>query len=127
MGATGERYVPAAGRAWLTSSYDRGIALTMREPRWRPHLIAAVAADLPPHGRAVEVGCGTGSLTLALAGKRPDADVTGVDGDPQILALAQRKPGAENVRWHEGLAQDLPFEDAGVDAALVSLVLHHLT
>ena len=127
MGATDERYVPAAGRAWLTSSYDRGIALTMREPRWRPHLIAAVAADLPAHGHAVEVGCGTGSLTLSLAEARPDADITGVDGDPQILALARRKPGADRVHWHEGLAQDLPFADASVDVAFVSLVLHHLT
>lgn len=127
MSAGDERYVPAAGRAWLTGGYDRAVALTMREPRWRPRLVGAIAAGLPHGGRAVEIGCGTGSLTLALAEARPDARVTGIDGDPQILALARRKPGADRVAWQEGLAQELPFEDASVDAALVSLVLHHLT
>ena len=122
-----DRYVPAAGRAWLTGAYDRAIALTMREPRWRPALVAAVAADVPPGGTAVEVGCGTGTLTVALAAARPDATVAGVDGDPQILALARRKPGADRVTWHEALASALPLDDASADAAVISLVLHHLT
>ncbi len=35
-GASGaDRYVPAAGRDWLTGVYDIGVVLTMREPRWR--------------------------------------------------------------------------------------------
>jgi SAM-dependent methyltransferase len=126
MSPTDERYVPAAGGAWLTGSYDRGIALTMREPRWRPRLVSAVANDLPPGGRAVEIGAGTGSLAIALAEARPDAQVTGIDGDPQILALAQRKPHADRVTWSEGLAQQLGFDDASVDVAVISLVLHHL-
>jgi ubiquinone/menaquinone biosynthesis C-methylase UbiE len=126
MSATQERYVPAAGKAWLTGTYDVGIALTMREHRWRPHLVSAISADLPLNGRAVEVGCGTGSLTLALAAERADAHVTGVDGDPQILALARRKPGAFRVAWTEALAQDLPLDAGSIDVAYVSLVLHHL-
>ena len=121
-----DRYVPAAGRAWLTGAYDRAIALTMREPRWRPALVAAVAAGVPRGGTAVEVGCGTGTLSVALAAARPDATVVGVDGDPEILALARRKPGAGRVAWHEALADALPLGDATADAALVSLVLHHL-
>jgi ubiquinone/menaquinone biosynthesis C-methylase UbiE len=120
------RYVPAAGRAWLTGSYDRTIALTMREERWRPALVAAAAADVPEGGDVLEVGCGTGSLALALASARPDASVVGADGDPSILALAQRKPGASGVRWVRALAGELPFEAASFDAAVCSLLLHHL-
>ena len=127
MSATHQDYVPAAGKAWLTGSYDRAVALTMREPRWRPQLIGAVSGDLPEGGHAIEIGAGTGSLSIALAEARPDAHVTGVDGDPEILALAQRKQGAGDVTWTEGLAQELPFDDASVDVAVISLVLHHLT
>jgi ubiquinone/menaquinone biosynthesis C-methylase UbiE len=121
------RYVPAAGRAWLTGAYDRTVALTMREGRWRPPLVAAVAADLGEGGTAVEVGCGTGSLAIALAAARRDAEVVGVDGDPHVLALARAKPGAARVAWRQGLADALPLDDASADAAICSLLLHHLT
>jgi hypothetical protein len=62
-----DSFVPAAGRAWLTGGYDRAVAVWMRERAWRPSLVAAVARDLPSYGTLVEVGCGTGSLTVALA------------------------------------------------------------
>jgi ubiquinone/menaquinone biosynthesis C-methylase UbiE len=120
------RYVPAAGRARLTGAYDRAVALTMREGRWRPPLVAAVAADLRAGATAVEVGCGTGSLAIALAAARPDAEVVGVDGDPHVLALARGKPGAARVAWREGLAGALPLADASTEAAICSLLLHHL-
>jgi ubiquinone/menaquinone biosynthesis C-methylase UbiE len=126
MAASGERYVPAAGRGWLTGSYDMTVALSMREAAWRPALVEAVARDLPHGGTAVEVGCGTGSLTIALATARPDASVVGVDGDPAILELARGKTGAERVTWLEGLAASFPLPAASADAALCSLLLHHL-
>lgn len=127
MSASTERYVPASGRAWMTGSYDLTVALSMRERAWRPALVQAVARSLPHGGVVVEVGCGTGSLTTALAKARPDASVTGVDGDPAILALARRKPGADAVTWLEGLADSFALPAGGVDAALCSLMLHHLS
>jgi ubiquinone/menaquinone biosynthesis C-methylase UbiE len=126
MAAQGERYVPAAGRAWLTGSYDTTVALSMREAAWRPMLVEAVARDVPRGGTAIEVGCGTGSLTTALAAARPDANVIGVDGDASILELARRKPGAERVTWLEGLAGSFPLPAVSADAAVCSLLLHHL-
>ncbi len=127
MPEAAERYVPAAGHAWLTGSYDFTVALSMRERAWRPALVAAIGSDLPHGGTAVEVGCGTGSLTIALAQARPDATVIGIDGDPEILELARRKPGAERVTWLEGLAGSLPLAAASADVALCSLLLHHLS
>ena len=120
------RYVPAAGRTWLTSGYDRGVAVTMRERAWRPALADAVAADLPAGGTVIEVGCGTGSLGIALAAARPDATVVGVDGDPYVLALARRKPGAARVTWIEGLAGSFLVPAGSADAVICSLLLHHL-
>lgn len=118
-------YVPAAGRRALGGAYDRAVALTMREGTFRGRLHAQILADA--QGRLIEVvdvGCGTGTLSIALAGDR--VRVTGVDGDPDILRQAQRKPGAERVRWHRGGADSLPHPEASVDRVVCSLVLHHL-
>jgi len=126
MSAASERYVPAAGRAWLTGSYDRTVALTMRENAWRPALVQAIAGDTPHGGTVVEVGCGTGSLTLALATARCDATVLGVDADPTILALARGKPGADAVTWMQGRADSFALPAASADVVVCSLLLHHL-
>ncbi len=119
-------YVPAAGWKGLTRLYDPIVAATMRERRFRGELTASVAADLPNRGTVVDVGCGTGTFAIAFAAQRPDAQLIGVDGDPSILELAQRKPGATAIDWREGLASDLPLADDSADAVTMSLVLHHL-
>jgi ubiquinone/menaquinone biosynthesis C-methylase UbiE len=121
-----DRYVPAAGRAGLTRAYDRIVALTMRERRWRPLLAGTVVAGVPEGGRIADVGAGTGTLSIALAARRPDVEVVAVDGDPEALALARAKPGAGPVRWVQGSATELPLEDASADAVVTSLLLHHL-
>jgi ubiquinone/menaquinone biosynthesis C-methylase UbiE len=123
---TSSRYVPAAGRVGSTRRYDRSIAVTMREDRWRPLLRARVLRDVPAGGHVVDVGAGTGTIAIALANERPDVTVTAVDGDAEILALAQAKPGAERVRWRKGLADELALETASADAVVTSLLLHHL-
>ncbi|MFL6090400.1 MAG: class I SAM-dependent methyltransferase [Aeromicrobium sp.] len=118
------RYVPAAGRAGFTRFYDAGVRLTMRERLWRPLIVDAVAERAPKV--VVDVGCGTGSLSIPIAQRFPQARVVGIDGDPEVLALAQRKPGAEAVKWVEGLAGSLPCVDGSVDVVVTSLVFHHL-
>lgn len=126
MSASGERYVPAAGRASLTRGYDLVLALTMREGQWRPVLAERVLADLAAGATVVDVGAGTGTLAIELAGSRPGIQVIGVDGDPQVQSLAQRKSGAERVSWRQGLAGELPLEDSSADRVVMSLLLHHL-
>jgi ubiquinone/menaquinone biosynthesis C-methylase UbiE len=124
---TDERYIPAAGRAWLTALYDPLMALTMRERTFRPALIAAVLADLRP-GVVLDVGCGTGTLAAQLAEADPSVQILGIDGDEAVLALARQKasPFGERVRFSKGLAGSLPVGDASVDVVIASLLLHHL-
>ena len=122
----GERYVRASGRFGPTALYDASIALTMRAGRWRPVLRDRLLTDVPHGGRVLDVGAGTGTLAIALAAARPDIDVLAVDGDPEALALARPEPGVERVQWREGLAGELDLPDGSVDAAVMSLVLHHL-
>lgn len=124
--STSQRYVPAAGRAAFTRFYDTTLALTMREQRWRPVVRDRALAAVPAGGRVVDVGAGTGTLAIALAAARPDVEVVGIDGDPEVLAVARSKQGAEAVRWQVGLAGELALPDASADAVVLSLVLHHL-
>jgi SAM-dependent methyltransferase len=119
-----ERYVPAAGRRAFTGLYDPVVALTMREATFRGRLVEQVLAGLAPGGAVVDVGCGTGTLAIALAAR--GARVTGVDGDAEVLAIARGKAGAEAVDWREGRAGALPVGDASADRVVMSLLLHHL-
>jgi ubiquinone/menaquinone biosynthesis C-methylase UbiE len=121
-----QRYVPAAGRDVFTGLYDRVMALTMREGAWRPSLTQAVVAGLRQGGVVIDVGAGTATQAIAIAAARPDAQVIGVDGDPEILALAATKPGAERIRLRLGRAAALDVPDRHADRLILSLVLHHL-
>ena len=119
-------YVHALRWNALTKVYDPLISLTLRERHFRGLMRDRVDADLPAQGVAVDVGCGTGTFAVGLAAERPDAHVAGVDGDPEILAIARRKPGAERVEWREGLAESLPVADGSADVVTTTLFLHHL-
>jgi ubiquinone/menaquinone biosynthesis C-methylase UbiE len=120
------RYIPAARWRIFSRLYDPVLALTMRERRFRALMMERVEAELPSGGTAVDVGCGTGTFALALAARRGDARVVGIDGDAEILGFARAKPGSGEVEWQEGLAQKLPLPDASADVVTTSLVLHHL-
>ena len=120
------QYIPAARWRALSRVYDPVLALTMREGHFRAAMRGRVDATLPQGGSVLDVGCGTGTFAIAFAARRPDAQVTGIDGDAEILARARAKAGSEAVEWREGLAGELPFVDDSVDVVTMSLVLHHL-
>jgi ubiquinone/menaquinone biosynthesis C-methylase UbiE len=65
----------------------------------------AVAAETPG-SRVLDLGCGTGRLTVALA--TAGHDVTGVDPAGAMLAVARTKAGAERVQWIEGTVAAAP-------------------
>ncbi|MEH3047724.1 class I SAM-dependent methyltransferase [Sphingomonas adhaesiva] len=54
-------------------------------------LDAAIAAVAPQTGRALDIGCGVGSTTLALAGARPALEVTGTDLAAPLIAVARER------------------------------------
>lgn len=53
--------------------------------------------------RILDVGCGTGQLACALAGR--GHAVTGLDPAAAMLAIARRRPGGDRVRWIQGDAR----------------------
>ncbi|XTZ17015.1 class I SAM-dependent methyltransferase [Micromonospora echinospora] len=95
----------------------RLVAVYDAECRWGPDddfFLAVV--DETPQARVLDLGCGTGRLTLALAsaGHR----VTGVDPARASLDAARAKPGADRVTWIEGTATLLP--DRSFDVAVMT-------
>lgn len=127
MTPDGDRYVPAAGHGAFTHLYDPVMALSMRESAWRTALVERISLNLPEGGVAADIGSGTGTFAIELAGARHDATVIGIDGDPESIAISKSKPGSHRVRWDEGLATDLPLADDSVDVVSMSLLLHHLS
>ena len=121
-----DRYVPASGLRSLTRFYDSIIAVTMRERLFRGRLAAQVLADLPAAASIADIGAGTGTFAIGLAAQEPAANVVAIDGDPEILALAEAKEGAAAVEWKRGLAGELPLVDGSCDRVTMSLLLHHL-
>ncbi len=67
------------------------------------HLNAAILAAAPETGKAIDIGCGAGGTSIALAAARPGLKITGVDVAPQLVATA-RERGADyaNLRFLAG-------------------------
>ena len=77
------------------------------------------------HG--LDVGCGTGRLLAFLHDAWPGIRWTGLDLSPPYLAEARRLIGrTARVKLIEGAAERLPFEDASLDLAVSSFLLHEL-
>jgi ubiquinone/menaquinone biosynthesis C-methylase UbiE len=121
-----EPYIPALGQHWLTPLYDPLHRWLLRDAALRAPLVALAA--LAPGQRALDLGCGTATLTLLLAARYPRAIIVGLDADPAVLAIAGRKSHRRRAELPltRALAQRLPFADASFDCLLACLVLHHL-
>jgi len=120
------KYIPALRFVWLTPVYDPVLRRMMPEVALKQRLIAQ--ARIAAGQRVLDLGAGTGTLTVMIKQACRDADVAGLDGDPGVLTLAREKAAAAGVaiRFDQGLATALPYDDGAFDRVLSSLVLHHL-
>ncbi len=121
------RYVHALNIRFLTPLYDPLMRLGMRELTFKRRLVEE--ARLAPGYRVLDVGCGTGTLTVLVKQMQPGAEVVGLDGDPQVLEIARKKAAGEgtDIRFDLGMAYQLPYPDRSFDRVLSSLMIHHLT
>jgi ubiquinone/menaquinone biosynthesis C-methylase UbiE len=90
----------------------------------------AFLQELPfPHeARVLDVGCGTGVLTRALARWPGVASVIGVDPAPALLEKARAAAAdISNVSFREADGRSLPFEDAMFDIVTTDSMLSHVS
>ena len=73
---------------------------------------------LKPGMQVLDVACGSGNLSIPAA--RAGAIVTGIDIAPNLLETARERALAEglNIKFDEGDAEQLPYEDASFDVVV---------
>jgi len=116
-------YIPAAGHDALLPAYD---LLSRIVGSARLHRRLVELADLRAEQRVLEIGCGTGNLTVLTKRRQPDAEVVGLDPDARALARATRKATGLGIRFDRAYSQELPYPDGSFDRVLSALMLHHL-
>ena len=77
-------------------------------------------------GRLIDVACGPGVVTAALAPAA--ASIVAFDATEQMLEKARARcarAGVKNVAFQSGDAENLPFADAQFDGAVTRAAVHH--
>ncbi|MBE6134567.1 MAG: methyltransferase domain-containing protein [Erysipelotrichaceae bacterium] len=104
------------------------------------HLMKTVAegtvkfVQLREGQKGLDVGCGSGALTIALAKLYPDAEVIGIDRwgkeyasfNKPLCENNAKAEGVTNVSFMQGNALSLPFEDESFDAIVSNYVYHNI-
>jgi ubiquinone/menaquinone biosynthesis C-methylase UbiE len=86
-------------------------------------------------GRGLDIGCGNGPLTIRLAQKYAEAQITGIDywgkqweySKNVCERNAKIKGVAERVVFQKASASALPFDDGVFDVAVSNLVFHEVS
>lgn len=96
-----------------------------RSRRADPSISQKLAQELrlTPAGSYLDLGCGTGSYTVALSGL--GGSWSAIDVSETMLRQAQEK--SRNIAWVQSSAEAIPFPDAAFDGAICTLAIHHFS
>jgi ubiquinone/menaquinone biosynthesis C-methylase UbiE len=111
----------------LTPYYDVVVRTTTRERAVKQALIKQACFE--PGQQVLDLASGTGTLAIWIKQHQPLLDVTGVDGDPAILAIASEKAKKASIAIHfdHALSYSLPYPAIHFDRVVSSLFFHHLS
>jgi len=104
--------------AFMSYGMDRG---------WKRSLVEMM--DLGGNEIALDLACGTGDITFAVARRLKSGQVVGLDITQAMLEIAERKrlqAGAENVSFHRGDILHIPFPDETFDCVTGGYALRNV-
>jgi len=93
-----------------------------RDRRWKARLLDL--SGIGPDQLVVDLACGTGDLALMAASR--SARVVGLDVVPEMIRLAQDKPGAKGISWLVGDMVAVPIKSGAADAVLTGYGLRNV-
>lgn len=114
----------------MVPSYD---AYMRRMTLGREHVLRAETtrlAKITPGSSVLEIGCGTGTLTLAAKRQAgPTGQVFGIDVIPGMIEASRRKAtqAGEIITFQEGGIDQIPFADGQFDVVLCSFMIFHMS
>ena len=125
------RLAPATqGRTIPWSSFYDSIVWLMSFGKFKAIRKASIElAQIKPGDKVLDVGCGTGDLTLEAKKLTGSAgEVYGTDASPNMIRQAQQKTtrSGVDVTFQVGLIEDIEFPENQFDVVLSSLMMHHL-
>ena len=108
--------------AYAAADFSAGDAATIRQMK----ALIARSPDFPEDPLVLDLGCGTGNITLLLAEALPQAKVIGIDGAERMLEMARQRAEDQGLPVHF-LQLDLR-QISGLKADLIvsNSLLHHL-
>ncbi len=126
MSESKNEYIPALSFRVLTPFYDFIQKYIVRDIRYKSRLIEQ--AQIQAGQRVLDLGCGTGTLAMMAKRAQRQAEVFGLDADPEMLKMAHIKRDQEKleVTFDVGFTNNLPYPDASFDRVLSSIMIHHL-
>ncbi len=126
--SSGPEALPTRGRVLVRAAtvYDAVQPLVTLGQETRLNRFLAEQVKLHDGARVLDVGCGTGLLTVRIAHAHPALQVTGIDASRPMIKVANRKRSSDNCHFQQALGEDLPFQDAHFDLVSSALFFHHV-
>ena len=110
----------------LASSYNDIIyRCAPRYDEMQMTMVDYVPNDLQPL-RILDLGCGTGNLTLRVLEAFPEAEVVALDLSAEILDVCRRQCGTDRVSYLQQDFYSLDLPDAEFDLVVSSIAIHHV-
>ena len=110
------------------STYDLAVNITTLGQARRLRRMTVKQALIHPGNSVLDVGCGTGEVTLLAKTHAKHGSVYGIDPAPEMIAVARKKAARKrlDIDFRAGVIEALLFPDASLDVVTSSLMMHHL-
>lgn len=114
-------------RKHVSDTWERASPYEQYVGRWSRRVAPLFLSwlSLPAGRKWLDVGCGTGALSAAIADCCAPASVAGVEPSEGFLATAKDNLG-DRAALHQGSATAIPLGDSAVDVVVSALVLNFL-